>query len=116
MAAVTARRMLIAGCLLVGAPAGATSVPDCERVVAQFEAHVAGRGLGGRDQSVLLRTLADAAAPGARMSERVTKLGEFRDRARVLEARGGVSRFDADRLARGAEAAMLCLQRVREGR
>jgi len=110
------RLVVLAGALLAAGSAHATTVADCERVVAQFEAHVAGRGLGGRDQSVLLRTLADAAAPGARMSERVTKLGEFRDRARVLEARGGVSRFDADRLARGAEAAMLCLQRVGEGR
>ena len=116
IAAVIARRLLIAGCLLVGGPVGATSVPDCERVVAQFEAQVAGRGLGGRDQSALLGTLADAAAPGAPMSERIKKLREFRDRARVLEARGDVSRFDSDRLARGAEAAMLCLQRVREGR
>ena len=30
-----ARRLLVAGCLLLGGPVGATSVPDCERVVAQ---------------------------------------------------------------------------------
>ena len=114
---VMARRLLVAaGCLLIAAPVAATSVSDCEDVVAQFGAHIARQGLGGRDQQTLIGELADAAAPGASMSERIAKLTEVRDRARTLEARGDVSRFDSDRLARGAEVAMLCLQRVREGR
>jgi len=49
-------------------------VPDCERVVAQFEAHVGRRGLAGREAPAVLRKLAAAAdvdavdrdcAPGA---------------------------------------------------
>jgi hypothetical protein len=111
------RRLLTAAaCVLIAGPVAATSVSDCEGVVAQFEDHVARRGLGGPDQAALLGKLADAASPGAPMSDRVEKLAEFRERARTLEMRGDVSRFDSDRLARGAEVAMLCLQRVREGR
>ena len=108
--------LIAAGCVLVAGPVAATSVSGCEHVVAQFEDHIAGRGLGGPDRAALLGKLADAASPRARMTERVEKLVEFRDRARRLEMRGDVSRFDSDRLARGAEVAMLCLQRVREGR
>ena len=108
--------LMAAGCLLVAVPVGATSMSDCEGVVAQFEAHVARRGLGGPERATLLGKLAEAAAPRAPTSDRDKRLREFRDRARALEARGVVSRFDSDRLARGAEVAMLCLQRVREGR
>jgi len=99
---MTKFRVLLFAGSLSAASAGATTVADCQRVVAQFEAHV------GR--------LAEAAAPRASMAERLQKLRELSERAGALEAQGKVSRFDADRLARGAEAAMLCLQRVREGR
>ena len=110
------RLLIVAGSVLVAGPVAATSISDCGRVMAQFEAHVALRGLGGAGQTALLDNLADAGSPRAKMSERVEKLVEFRDRARTLERRGDVSRFASDRLARGAEVAMLCLQRVREGR
>ena len=110
------RILVAAGCVLLAGPVAATSVSDCEHVVAQFQGHVARRGLGGSGQAALLDDLADAGSPEARMSDRVEKLVEFRDRARTLETRGYVSRFASDRLARGAEVAMLCLQRVREGR
>ncbi|TMB48558.1 MAG: hypothetical protein E6J56_24845 [Deltaproteobacteria bacterium] len=107
------RFVVLAGALLAAGSAHATTVADCERVVAQFEAHVGRRGLAGREAPTVLRKLAAAAAPRASMSDRLRELREVRDRARV---RPDVSRFDADRLARGAEVALLCLQRVREGR
>src|SRR5262245_32017533 len=109
---VNPRLLLLAG-LLAAASVQATTVPDCERVVLQFDAHVARRGLAGREAPAVLRKLAAAGAPDASMSDRVRELQEMRDRVR---ARIDLSRFDADRLARGAEVAMLCLQRVREGR
>ncbi|TMA63265.1 MAG: hypothetical protein E6J69_17315 [Deltaproteobacteria bacterium] len=113
---MTKFRVLLFAGSLSAASAGATTVADCQRVVAQFEAHVGRLALAGRDQPDVQRKLAEAAAPRASMAERLQKLRELSERAGALEAQGKVSRFDADRLARGAEAAMLCLQRVREGR
>jgi len=107
--------LLFALCLLAAAAADALTV-DCEGVVTQFEDYVVRRGLGAGGGPALLASLSDAAAPGVAVSDRMEKLRAFRDRARALEAREELSRFEADQLAFSAEVPMFCFELARTGR
>jgi len=114
--------LVAATCLLVAVPVGAgnmfvghTGLSNCEHVVATFGDYVARRGLGDGEQTAFLADLG-AVAASRTMDDRFLGLLQFHHRARQLEAHGIVSRFNSDRLAYGAEAAMLCLGQVPEPR
>lgn len=108
--------------LVCGAPAFATSFEDCERVLAQFQGQVARVAVAGdhpNDKRAGLRTSIRAAVKAGEQSDvrdALDQLALFEKQATAMEGRGELSRFDAERMVKGAQAAALCFEAARDGR
>jgi hypothetical protein len=115
-------RGVVAVALVWGGPAFATSIEDCQRVIAQFQGEVASLGVtreGSADQRAALRTSIGAAAKSGKQADiaaTLQQLDRFQKQASEMAQRGELTNFDAERMVQGAQAVGVCYERVRDGK